>query len=205
MRSRWRRPPSRRCTGTSHRARRGAPQRPVRGAGLRGGRVPQPRSPPHPERPQRVGHRRQLLRRPRGLRHPLPGRQPVPDQGHRRPGPLSQALFDLANANSSRLSQARGLLTVIFGISEAARFRTLADRVAPSFDSGDPVTYSSQRISLFRNWANVSHVYAGHVNCTDEGASTSVAGASISDARQAAALLAIALNDGANPNLKDEL
>ena len=121
------------------------------------------------------------------------------------PGPLSQALFNLASTSSSRLNQARGLLTFIFGISEAARFRTLADRVAPSFDSGDSVTYSSQQIGLIRNWANISHVYVGHVNGTDEGASTSVAGASISDARQAAALLAIALNDGANPNPKDEL
>lgn len=121
------------------------------------------------------------------------------------PGPLSQALFDLSNANSSRLNQARGLLTIIFGISEAARFRTLADRVAPSLDSGSSVTYSSQQIALIRNWANVSHVYVGHVNGTDEGASTSVAGAEISDARQAAALLAIALNDGTNPNPKDEL
>ncbi len=121
------------------------------------------------------------------------------------PGPLSQALFDLANTGSSRLNQARGLLSIIFGISEASRFRTLADRVAPSFDSGSSVTYSSQQIALIRNWANVSHVYVGHVNGTDEGASTSVAGAEISDARQAAALLAIALNDGTNPNPRDEL
>ena len=121
------------------------------------------------------------------------------------PGPLSQALFNLASTSSSRLNQARGLLTFIFGISEAARFRTLADRVAPSFDSGDSVTYSSQQIGLIRNWANISHVYVGHVNGTDDGASTSVAGASISDARQAAALLAIALNDGSNPNPTDEL
>lgn len=121
------------------------------------------------------------------------------------PGPLSQALFDLASTGSSRLNQARGLLSIIFGISEAARFRTLADRVAPSFDSGDSVSYSSQQISLIRNWANVSHVYVGHVNGTDAGASTSVAGAGISDARQAAALLAIALNDGTNPNPRDEL
>ncbi|WP_405948991.1 ribosome-inactivating family protein [Streptomyces prunicolor] len=121
------------------------------------------------------------------------------------PGPLSQALYDLANAGSTRLNQARGLLSIIFGISEAARFRTLADRVAPSFDSGDSVSYSSQQIALIRNWANVSHVYVGHVNGTDDGASTSVAGAGISDARQAAALLAIALNDGSNPNPKDEL
>ena len=121
------------------------------------------------------------------------------------PGPLSQALFNLASTSSTRLNQARGLLTFIFGISEAARFRTLADRVAPSFDSGDSVTYSSQQIGLIRNWANISHVYVGHVNGTDDGASTSVAGASISDARQAAALLAIALNDGADPNPKDEL
>ncbi|MFI6546202.1 ribosome-inactivating family protein [Streptomyces prunicolor] len=121
------------------------------------------------------------------------------------PGPLSQALFDLANTGSSRLNQARGLLSIIFGISEAARFRTLADRVAPSFDSGDSVGYSSQQIALIRNWANVSHVYVGHVNGTDDGASTSVAGAEISDARQAAALLAIALNDGSNPNPRDEL
>ncbi|MCX5235348.1 ribosome-inactivating family protein [Streptomyces prunicolor] len=121
------------------------------------------------------------------------------------PGPLSQALFDLAGTGSSRLNQARGLLSIIFGISEAARFRTLADRVAPSFDSGDSVNYSSQQIALIRNWANVSHVYVGHVNGTDDGASTSVAGAEISDARQAAALLAIALNDGSNPNPRDEL
>ncbi|MFG2377253.1 ribosome-inactivating family protein [Streptomyces sp. NPDC048504] len=120
------------------------------------------------------------------------------------PGALSQALFDLASTGSSRLNQARGLLSIIFGISEAGRFRTLADRVAPSFDSGDSVSYSSQQISLIRNWANVSHVYVGHVNGTDAGASTSVAGAGISDARQAAALLAIALNDGTNPNPRDE-
>jgi hypothetical protein len=121
------------------------------------------------------------------------------------PGPFAQALFDLSNANSTRLNQARGLLTVIFGISEAARFRTLADRVAPSFDSGNSVTYSSQQISLIRDWANVSHVYVGHVNGTDNTASTSVAGASVSNERQAAALLAIALNDGTNPNPRDEL
>ena len=75
------------------------------------------------------------------------------------PGPLSQALFDLSNAGSSRLNQARGLLTVIFGISEAARFRTLADRVAPSFDSGDSVSYSSQQIGLIRNWAKIGRAH----------------------------------------------
>lgn len=121
------------------------------------------------------------------------------------PGPLAQALFDLANANSTRLNQARGLLTLIFGISEASRFRTLSDRVAPSFDSGNSVTYSSQQITLIRDWSSVSHVYVGHMNGTDNSASTSVAGASVSNARQAAALLAIALNDGSNPNPKDEL
>ncbi len=52
------------------------------------------------------------------------------------PGPLSQALFDLAGTGSSRLNQAHGLLSIIFGISEAARFRTLADRVAPPSTAG---------------------------------------------------------------------
>lgn len=51
----------------------------------------------------------------------------------------------------------------------------------------------------------VSHVFVGRTNHTDDDASTSVAGATIADARQAAALLAIALNSGPNPNPKDEL
>ncbi|MCH5672496.1 ribosome-inactivating family protein [Streptomyces gilvus] len=121
------------------------------------------------------------------------------------PGPLANALFQLDNPNSTRLNQARGLLSLIFSISEGSRFRTLADRVASSLDSGNSVNYSSQQISLIRDWAGVSHVFVGQTNHTDDGASTSVAGASISDARQAASLLAIALNDGANPNPKDEL
>ncbi|WP_078532782.1 ribosome-inactivating family protein [Streptomyces hokutonensis] len=121
------------------------------------------------------------------------------------PGSLAGALGALANPNSTRANQARSLLALIFGISEGARFRTLADRVAASLDSGNATTYSYQQISLIRDWAGVSHVFVGHTNGTDETASTSVAGATIDNARQAAALLAIALNNGANPTPKDEL
>ncbi|WP_330346755.1 ribosome-inactivating family protein [Streptomyces sp. NBC_00582] len=121
------------------------------------------------------------------------------------PGSLAGALGALANPNSTRANQARSLLTLIFSISEGARFRTLADRVANALDSGIATNYSYQQISLIRDWAGVSHVFVGRTNHTDDDASTSVAGATIADARQAAALLAIALNSGPNPNPKDEL
>lgn len=45
----------------------------------------------------------------------------------------------------------------------------------------------------------------GRTNGTDPSASTTVAGAEIADARVAATLLATALNDGPNPNPRDEL
>ncbi|MFG2373145.1 ribosome-inactivating family protein [Streptomyces sp. NPDC048504] len=121
------------------------------------------------------------------------------------PATLGAALHDLGNRSSSRLRQARGLLTLIFSISEGSRFRTLADRVASAMDSRNSVSYTPQQIALIHSWARVSHVFIGHYNGTDNTASTSVAGAEINTARQAAALLAIALNDGPNPNPKDEL
>ncbi|MFJ9909546.1 ribosome-inactivating family protein [Streptomyces sp. NPDC101152] len=121
------------------------------------------------------------------------------------PATFANAVYELANPRTTRPNQARNILRLIFGISEAARFNPIANRIAGSFDTGNSATLSAHQVALIRSWAKVSHVLVGRTNGTDPGASTSVAGSSIGNARQAAALLATALNDGRNPNPKDEL
>ncbi|MEU6918330.1 ribosome-inactivating family protein [Streptomyces olindensis] len=121
------------------------------------------------------------------------------------PSQFANSAFTLARSDSSTRDQASAMLTFIFGISEAARFRPIQDRIAASMDSWSYTQLTRQQTELIRNWARISHVFVGHNNGTDTDASTSVAGATIADARQAAALLEVALNDGFNPNPKDEL
>ncbi|MET9084874.1 ribosome-inactivating family protein [Streptomyces sp. NPDC004237] len=118
---------------------------------------------------------------------------------------FEQSLINLTIRGTDRTAQARSMLRLIIGISEAARFRPIAGRVASGMDTGADVHISQQQVGLMRNWSGISHVFVGRNNKTDRGASTSVAGVTIADIRVAADLLAVALNDGKNPNPKDEL
>ncbi|MFJ8026817.1 ribosome-inactivating family protein [Streptomyces sp. NPDC096311] len=118
---------------------------------------------------------------------------------------LGSSLYELGNRGTNRTKQAQAMLRYIIGIAEAARFRPIADRIAGSMDQGSTTFITDQQVALMRSWARVSHVLVGRNNGTDPQASTSVAGAEIDDIRVAASLLATALNDGANPNPKDEL
>jgi len=122
-------------------------------------------------------------------------------------GPTSfeQAIYALARPNQSVSTRATGMLTFILGIAEASRFNQVANRIGSTMDNFGSTTLSSRQVSLIRSWAAVSHVLVGRYNQTDASASTTVAGADIDDIRTAAALLAVALNDGSNPNPRDEL
>ncbi|MFJ9565157.1 ribosome-inactivating family protein [Streptomyces fuscichromogenes] len=121
------------------------------------------------------------------------------------PTDFDQALFALAKPKQTVADRAHGMLTFILGIAEAARFNQIASRVADTMDNFGSTTLSTQQVALIRSWSALSHVFVGRYNGTDPGASTSIAGATIEDIRVAAVLLAVALNDGTNPNPKDEL
>ncbi|QZZ25724.1 hypothetical protein A7X85_05120 [Streptomyces sp. ST1015] len=73
------------------------------------------------------------------------------------------------------------MLMFVLGISEAVRFRPIEDRSVASMDSWDDTQLTEQQTELIRNWARTSHVFVGRGNGTDPGAS-------VADARQAAAL-----------------
>ncbi|MFI6009408.1 ribosome-inactivating family protein [Streptomyces sp. NPDC051243] len=64
---------------------------------------------------------------------------------------LENSLSDLGTRGTDRTTQARGMLRYIIAITEASRFRPIADRIANGMDNGSHVFVTEQHVGLMRN------------------------------------------------------
>ncbi|WP_031484549.1 ribosome-inactivating family protein [Streptomyces bicolor] len=64
---------------------------------------------------------------------------------------LENSLRDLGIRGTDRTAQARGMLRYIIAITEASRFRPIADRIANGMDNGSNVFVTAQEVGLLRN------------------------------------------------------
>lgn len=64
---------------------------------------------------------------------------------------LENSLRDLDVRGTDRTAQARGMLRYIMAITEASRFRPVADRIANGLDNGSDVFVTAQQVSLMRD------------------------------------------------------
>ncbi|MDN0200380.1 ribosome-inactivating family protein [Streptomyces sp. S.PNR 29] len=64
---------------------------------------------------------------------------------------LENSLRDLASRGTDRTAQARGMLRYIIAITEASRFRPIANRIANGMDDGSDVFVTAQQLGLMRN------------------------------------------------------
>ena len=64
---------------------------------------------------------------------------------------LENSLRDLGVRGSDRTAQARGVLRYIMAITEASRFRPIADRIANGMDNGSDVFVTAQQVDLMRD------------------------------------------------------
>ncbi|QOV37071.1 hypothetical protein IM697_00945 [Streptomyces ferrugineus] len=64
---------------------------------------------------------------------------------------LENSLRDLGIRGTDRTAQARGMLRYIIAITEASRFRPIADRIANGMDNGSDVFVTAQQAGLMRN------------------------------------------------------
>jgi hypothetical protein len=66
---------------------------------------------------------------------------------------LESSLRDLGVRGTDRTAQARGMLRFIMAITEASRFRPIANRIANGMDNGSDVFVTAQQVGLMRNQA----------------------------------------------------
>lgn len=64
---------------------------------------------------------------------------------------LESSLRDLGIRGTDRTAQARGMLRYIIAITEASRFRPIADHIANGMDNGSNVFVTAQQADLMRN------------------------------------------------------
>ncbi|MFF4362254.1 ribosome-inactivating family protein [Streptomyces sp. NPDC001604] len=64
---------------------------------------------------------------------------------------LENSLRDLGVRGADRTAQARGMLRYIIAITEASRFRPIANRIANGMDHGSDVFVTAQQVGLMRN------------------------------------------------------
>ncbi|MFF7161447.1 ribosome-inactivating family protein [Streptomyces sp. NPDC008086] len=64
---------------------------------------------------------------------------------------LENSLRDLGIRGTDRTAQARGMLRYIIAITEASRFRPVADHIATGMDTGSDVFVTAQQVGLMRN------------------------------------------------------
>ncbi len=64
---------------------------------------------------------------------------------------LESSLRDLGIRGTDRTAQARGMLRYIIAITEASRFRPIANRIAHGMDNGSDVFVTAQQVGLIRN------------------------------------------------------
>ncbi|WP_030940429.1 ribosome-inactivating family protein [Streptomyces sp. NRRL S-646] len=64
---------------------------------------------------------------------------------------LENSLRDLGARGTDRTAQARGMLRYIMAITEASRFRPIANRIANGMDSGSDVFVTAQQAGLMRD------------------------------------------------------
>lgn len=64
---------------------------------------------------------------------------------------LENSLRDLGTRGTDRTAQARGMLRFSIAITEASRFRPIADRIANGMDNGSNVFVTEQQVGLMRN------------------------------------------------------
>jgi hypothetical protein len=64
---------------------------------------------------------------------------------------LENSLRDLGIRGTDRTAQARGILRYIIAVTEASRFRPLADQIANGMDNGSDVFVTAQQVGLMRN------------------------------------------------------
>ncbi|MEU6140085.1 ribosome-inactivating family protein [Streptomyces sp. NPDC047081] len=121
---------------------------------------------------------------------------------------LYQAIHDLRNPEGAGTQAvARALLRMIFAVSEGSRFNWISGGVYNALNNGQDFRMTQTGVELVRNWAGISHVLVDHVahgNASTSSVSTQSFG-HISTAAAAAKLLLTALNDGQDPNPRDEL
>ena len=80
---------------------------------------------------------------------------------------LENGLRDLGIRGTDRTAQARGMLRYIIAITEASRFRPIANRIANGMDDGSHVFVTEQQVGLMRNRTGISHVFFGRTNRTN--------------------------------------
>ncbi|MEU2748461.1 ribosome-inactivating family protein [Streptomyces collinus] len=68
-----------------------------------------------------------------------------------RESSLESSLRDLGIRSTDRTAQARGMMRYIIAITEASRFRSIADRIANGMDNGSKVFVTAQQVGLLRN------------------------------------------------------
>lgn len=64
---------------------------------------------------------------------------------------LEKSLRDLGIRGTDRTAQARGMLRYIIAITEASRFRPLANRIANGMDNGSDVFVTAHQVGLMRD------------------------------------------------------
>ena len=64
---------------------------------------------------------------------------------------LESSLRDLGIRGTDRTAQARGMLRYVIAITEASRFRPIADHIANGMDNGSSVFVTAQQADLMRN------------------------------------------------------
>ncbi|GHH12815.1 ribosome-inactivating family protein [Streptomyces lanatus] len=64
---------------------------------------------------------------------------------------LEKSLRDLGIRGTDRTAQARGMLRYIIAITEASRFRPIANRIANGMDNGSNVFVTAQQVGLMRH------------------------------------------------------
>ncbi|MDX3589116.1 ribosome-inactivating family protein [Streptomyces europaeiscabiei] len=64
---------------------------------------------------------------------------------------LENSLRDLTVRGTDRTAQARGMLRYVIAITEACRFRPVADRIANGMDNGSDVFVTAQQVGVMRD------------------------------------------------------
>ncbi|MGW1674053.1 ribosome-inactivating family protein [Streptomyces sp. NPDC002324] len=64
---------------------------------------------------------------------------------------LENSLRDLTVRGTDRTAQARGMLRYVIAITEASRFRPIADRIANGMDNGSDVFVTAQQVGVMRD------------------------------------------------------
>ncbi|MFE7764690.1 ribosome-inactivating family protein [Streptomyces sp. NPDC057438] len=74
---------------------------------------------------------------------------------------LVNSLRDLGARATGRPARARGLLCYLIAVTEASRFRSVADRIANGMDNGGDVFVTAQQADQMRHGTGIGHVFIG--------------------------------------------